>query len=57
MPQAPLALLGIRICLGPLTAAALVIAILILSRYPIDEKAYAEILAKSKAMDEAAGTA
>ena len=42
--QAPSAIFGIRIIFGPVTAVAFLIAILILSGYPIDEKAYEELV-------------
>ena len=51
--QEPSAVLGIRIIFGPVTAAAFVVAILILSRYPIDEKVYGEMLKGERAGDSA----
>jgi glycoside/pentoside/hexuronide:cation symporter, GPH family len=42
--QSPSAIMGIRIILGPLTAAAFVVAIIILWGYPITEKVYAEMM-------------
>ena len=47
--QVPSAVLGIRIVLGPLAALAFLIAIAILSRYPINEKTYAEMLSRASA--------
>jgi glycoside/pentoside/hexuronide:cation symporter, GPH family len=43
MPQAPSALLGIRLFLGPISAAVFIIAAIVLSRYPITEQKYNEI--------------
>ncbi len=42
--QSPSAIMGIRIILGPLTAVAFVVAIIILWGYPITEKVYAEMM-------------
>jgi len=47
--QAPSAIFGIRIIFGPVTAVAFLIAILILSGYPIDEKAYEELVKRRDA--------
>ena len=49
--QGPSALLGIRIILGPITAIALIAGAIILSRYPMDEAAYQDILARTKEME------
>jgi GPH family glycoside/pentoside/hexuronide:cation symporter len=46
--QAPEALLGIRLLLGPIPAVFLVLAGVIVLFYPINEKVYAQIMAKRK---------
>lgn len=47
--QTPLALLGIRLLIGPIPALFFVAGILVLRRYPIDRAAHAEIRAKLEA--------
>jgi GPH family glycoside/pentoside/hexuronide:cation symporter len=46
MPQATSAQLGIRLFLGPISAAIFILAAVILYFYPINEKRYKEILAE-----------
>ncbi len=53
LPQTPSAELGIRLLLGPISAAIFVLAIVVLCFYPITEKRYSEIQAQIKEMEEA----
>jgi len=46
MPQAANAQLGIRLFLGPISAAVFILAAVILYFYPLNEKRYKEVLAK-----------
>ena len=55
MPQAPSALLGIRLFLGPISAAIFIIAAVVLSFYPITEQKYNEICAGIAVMEEKKG--
>jgi GPH family glycoside/pentoside/hexuronide:cation symporter len=52
MPQPETAQLGIRLFLGPISAAIFVIAAIILYFYPITEKRYKEILKEIAEMEE-----
>lgn len=47
--QGQKALAGIRLLLGPVPAFVFVLAVILLSRYPITEKVYNEMIEKSKA--------
>jgi Na+/melibiose symporter-like transporter len=46
--QAPEAILGMRLLLGPLPAVFLILAGVIVLFYPINEKMYKEIMAQKK---------
>jgi Na+/melibiose symporter-like transporter len=52
MPQAESAQLGIRLFLGPISAAIFVLSAVILYFYPITEQRYKEILAQIAERDE-----
>ncbi len=45
--QSPVTLLAIRILIGPVPVAIFIAGILIIERYPLDEKTYTEILAEN----------
>jgi GPH family glycoside/pentoside/hexuronide:cation symporter len=49
--QTATARLGIRVLLGPVTAAIFVAAVVVLSFYPLNEKRYNEVLEKIKVME------
>jgi GPH family glycoside/pentoside/hexuronide:cation symporter len=49
--QSASAQLGIRVLLGPVTAAIFVAAVVVLSFYPLNEKRYNEVLEKIKVME------
>ena len=51
MPQAASAQLGIRLFLGPISAAVFILAAVVLYFYPITEKRYKEILAQIAVME------
>jgi GPH family glycoside/pentoside/hexuronide:cation symporter len=53
LPQTPKAELGIRLLLGPISAAIFILAALVLYFYPITEKRYAEIQDQIKEMEAA----
>jgi len=53
LPQAPSAELGIRLLLGPISAAVFILAALVLYFYPITEKRYSEIQEQIKKMEAA----
>jgi GPH family glycoside/pentoside/hexuronide:cation symporter len=51
LPQSPSAELGIRLLLGPISAAVFILAMLVLYFYPITEKRYSEIQEQIKEME------
>jgi GPH family glycoside/pentoside/hexuronide:cation symporter len=53
LPQAPSAELGIRLLLGPISAAIFILAAVVLYFYPITEKRYSEIQERIKEMEAA----
>jgi glycoside/pentoside/hexuronide:cation symporter, GPH family len=53
LPQTPSAELGIRLLLGPISAAVFILAALVLYFYPITEKRYSEIQEQIKEMEAA----
>jgi glycoside/pentoside/hexuronide:cation symporter, GPH family len=53
LPQTPSAELGIRLLLGPISAAVFILATLVLCFYPITEKRYSEIQTQIKEMEAA----
>jgi GPH family glycoside/pentoside/hexuronide:cation symporter len=55
MPQAPSALLGIRLFLGPISAAIFIVAAAVLYFYPITEQKYKEICAQIADMEAKKG--
>jgi glycoside/pentoside/hexuronide:cation symporter, GPH family len=55
VPQSAGSLLGIRLLVGPITAAFFILGIVILYFYPIDRKRYDEIQERIRAMDGAKG--
>jgi GPH family glycoside/pentoside/hexuronide:cation symporter len=55
MPQAASAQLGIRLFLGPISAAIFILAAVVLYFYPITEKRYTEILAEIAVMEAKKG--
>ncbi len=55
MPQAPSALLGIRLFLGPISAGIFIIAVVVLSFYPITEQKYQEICTRIADMEAKRG--
>jgi glycoside/pentoside/hexuronide:cation symporter, GPH family len=57
MPQAPSALLGIRLFLGPISACIFIIAAVVLSVYPITEQKYNDICAQIADMEAKKGIA
>jgi glucuronide carrier protein len=52
MPQSASAQLGIRLFLGPISAAIFILSAVVLYFYPITEKRYKEILAEIAERDE-----
>ncbi len=54
-PQSDLSLLGIRLLVGPVTAAFFVLSIAVISFYPIDKKRYGEIREKINEMEAGSG--
>jgi GPH family glycoside/pentoside/hexuronide:cation symporter len=57
IPQPELPLLGIRLLIGPLTAVFFIAANIVLWFYPINRKAYDEIMATIKKMESTKGSA
>jgi GPH family glycoside/pentoside/hexuronide:cation symporter len=53
LPQTPSAELGIKLLLGPISAAVFILAALVLYFYPITEKRYSEIQEQIKEMEAA----
>jgi Na+/melibiose symporter-like transporter len=51
VPQPEASLMGIRLLIGPLTAVFFIAANIVLWFYPIDRKAYGQIMAKIKKME------
>jgi GPH family glycoside/pentoside/hexuronide:cation symporter len=56
LAQTDLSQLGIRLLVGPLTAVFFIAANIVLWFYPIDKKAYDEIMAKVRVMESRGGT-